>query len=894
MIRPKSKNRDKEGGFLSNDFLNKKIWKLDVAQVIVWSEILAYTVVFSLFTISKHRAFHSYAWDLGIFNQAFWTTVNLGRVFYYTCELHFVKGGSFFGIHFSPILYSLVPLYALFPGPETLLIIQSFIVGVAAYPLYLIGKKVIDKRYAILFSLFYLINPVVHGINSYDFHVQIFFPFLIFLSYYFYVSKKWTSHLLSLLLVLMVQEQAVYIVFFYGLHEIIEKRQLIYDSLTRGSMPSLEGLTPFVIIILSFLWFYVSSTVIHHYNPQLPDELKSVQHFAILGAPEPGQIPFYILRNPLSVLSALSFDWYEKLSYLLYLLAPFLFASLFKPGILLPTVPWFAISFLSNYAPYYRLGFQYPAYAIPFIFVSSLFGLRELTKHNLSENFSTLRNLLTLIIVINIAYAFSFSPLSPLMRGNYPSPSYQKFSRTEHVEKLNDVLELIPGDSSVLTQDNLFPHLSSNEKAYVLFPPIQGENPFYKETLNYLMNLNTDYIFIDLETDPHSSASVAFKIPNNYTYGLVAYIDNIYLFKANYTGEPEIYENIHRKYDYDDLTLKNAKVVKDPTSTSGKVVVYDYKTESDTVWYGPYDTLSSGTYKVTFRLKSRGDSSSAFICVDVHTGGRVLNSTTLDRETIPEPNDWFLCDLVFSLPEFATDVEFRGFNDGRPTDICLDYIDLRQLSLDENLLLTKLIHEYYTLLLGRTPGTQELDHWMDRLRSGGSKADLVKALLSSKEQKEKWEDRIFAASLHLQLLGESLDHEQIETLTESGGLWEELLQGWMNGTGWDTALGGLDNRRFVEKLYRNLLEREPDEEGLEAWTQTLDSEESTRAQVITKFYEGEEHMQRMEAERIVYKLYIGLLGRAPGRLDLEYWAGRVRSGASERDIISEFIYTYGL
>ncbi|GAI56103.1 unnamed protein product, partial [marine sediment metagenome] len=81
---------------------------------------------------------------------------------------------------------------------------------------------------------------------------------------------------------------------------------------------------------------------------------------------------------------------------------------------------------------------------------------------------------------------------------------------------------------------------------------------------------------------------------------------------------------------------------------------------------------------------------------------------------------------------------------------------------------------------------------------------------------------------------------------------------------------------------------------LEDWTQTLDSEESTRAQVITSFYEGEEHMQRMEAERIVYKLYIGLLGRAPGRLDLEYWAGRVRSGVSERDIISEFIYTYGL
>ena len=71
-------------------------------ELIISLSIIVYTDSFSWFTLSKHNTFTTYAWDLGILDQGFWTTINLDKLFYYTCELHLSESGSFFGIHFSP------------------------------------------------------------------------------------------------------------------------------------------------------------------------------------------------------------------------------------------------------------------------------------------------------------------------------------------------------------------------------------------------------------------------------------------------------------------------------------------------------------------------------------------------------------------------------------------------------------------------------------------------------------------------------------------------------------------------------------------------------------------------------------------------------------------------
>jgi len=83
-------------------------------EYIVVLLIVAYTVIFSYFSILKHEAFLSTGWDLGVYEQALWTTLNHGKLFYYTPDLAFNPGGILFGLHFSPILFLILPIYAIY------------------------------------------------------------------------------------------------------------------------------------------------------------------------------------------------------------------------------------------------------------------------------------------------------------------------------------------------------------------------------------------------------------------------------------------------------------------------------------------------------------------------------------------------------------------------------------------------------------------------------------------------------------------------------------------------------------------------------------------------------------------------------------------------------------
>src|SRR4030042_823535 len=82
---------------------------MDRSQIILLLLLLVYTVFFSSLTILRHWAFETHAWDLGIFTQSLWTTAYGNRFLYHTPELFINPTGSFFGVHFSPLLLGLLP-----------------------------------------------------------------------------------------------------------------------------------------------------------------------------------------------------------------------------------------------------------------------------------------------------------------------------------------------------------------------------------------------------------------------------------------------------------------------------------------------------------------------------------------------------------------------------------------------------------------------------------------------------------------------------------------------------------------------------------------------------------------------------------------------------------------
>ncbi len=63
----------------------------------------------------------------------------------------------------------------------------------------------------------------------------------------------------------------------------------------------------------------------------------------------------------------------------------------------------------------------------------------------------------------------------------------------------------------------------------------------------------------------------------------------------------------------------------------------------------------------------------------------------------------------------------------------------------------------------------------------------------------------------------------------------------------ELTYGQPDNRSFVSELYKNILDREGEQLGVDGWTRWLDTGAMDRASVVAGFSESQEHILQMEA-----------------------------------------------
>ncbi len=107
---------------------------------IVLAAALLATILFGTLALLRHSTFHSTASDLAVFDQVLWNTIH-GRFMESTMSLARCEPHSFFGDHFSPALLLIVPLYALFPHPETLIVVQTIALALGVWPIYLLARR---------------------------------------------------------------------------------------------------------------------------------------------------------------------------------------------------------------------------------------------------------------------------------------------------------------------------------------------------------------------------------------------------------------------------------------------------------------------------------------------------------------------------------------------------------------------------------------------------------------------------------------------------------------------------------------------------------------------------------------------------------------------------------
>jgi uncharacterized membrane protein len=635
-----------------------------VATVLIL--ISTYVVVFSGFTIFMHYAFKTYAWDLGIFTQSLWTTVNKGKLFYYTIELPANPSGSFMGTHFSPILFLVLPVYAIFQSPCTLLVLQSIVLGLGALPVYWIAKKQFNDRLsAVGLAVAYLFYPALQSVNTFDFHTEAFIPLFFLMTFHYIEEKKWFKGLLFALLTLSTIEFAPILILFLGGYLVL--KEVFRTHSAEHNETFLRRISfPLMLITIALVWFFAAFYVMNTVNP-------------IKGTGLPGNWTFWgsslseaavnILTHPLEALTFMVSP-IGKVFYVFSLMAPLLMLSLFSPEFLV-ALPWLIAAPLSEYWLYYNFYFQYSAFAIGQLFVAAIFSLKRLSffTNDGQRNLRLQRRMIVAILTASILLCVALSPIG------LPRLGDRRVEITPHSNLLLEVLKLVPDNASIATQNDIFPHVAQREDAYILTWP---------------MPIEVDYILVDLKsshfltragfTSTTSPQEALEKEVGSRKYGLFASADGILLLKNGHSGLPILYRGRIDVFDSNQLLpmFKNSKVLNDKTSSSGRVITHEANDSTGFAWYGPYSYFFTGEYRATFRVKTN---SAGLDCIlDVAASGNVVSQRVLSSFDFKTLGDWEEFTLDFRISGLPR-MEFRGYCESNNTYVALDYVRVIQIGM---------------------------------------------------------------------------------------------------------------------------------------------------------------------------------------------------------------------
>jgi uncharacterized membrane protein len=630
-----------------------KLLKLPKALLVA---IVSYIVVISAVSLVKHHFFFTTAWDLGIFNQILYFSLH-GKVFQYNLEPWFTNSlpTNFLAVHVSPILLALLPVYAIAPRPETLLVLQPVIVALAAIPLFLIAKEELEnEKLALMVAFTYVFHPGIIGGNLFDFHLEAFIPLTTFSTIYFLRKRAWKPFVLSFLAALTSLEYMAPVLVLVFFCELLRSKRY----------KTWKDLRIFILLMVISILYFVSTSFIMTFIRD-PEWRGITIHGMALNK---------LATEPVSIL----FDYQNKIAYVLLMLAPFAFIPLLRPLYLLPIAPWLGVAFVTNYSAYYSIEYQYCLVVVPFLALSFIDGLKAL---KISIDYNWLIKVLKVSVIVALVACTIILP-----RRYLTNPYYA--GQFERAQTIYNLLELIPHDASIITQNEIFPHLSSSQNAYsIQFNPFS--NPFspslsdrklrWVKTL--LREVDADYMIFDLKRMlPRLADLVISEVTSTNDYGVYAFADYVIVFKRDFFKEAVLCQPISLTLNHKNLSLNEGTRLKDESSTSGTVLAHLEEHGAGTFWFGPYAILPLGEYNVTFRLKLGSYADGYIIILDVvdNSSKEILAEREVTSEDL-KLGEWTDVTLHFVSDRFRYKVEFRGINISEDVKLYLDYVRVEQV-----------------------------------------------------------------------------------------------------------------------------------------------------------------------------------------------------------------------
>lgn len=456
---------------------------------------LAYSIYFSYYTILNHQRFGTSGFDLGI--NVSWCYNALHGSPFRSSVLFGPDGGNFIGGHAIFAMAMWLPLYALHPGPEVLLIFQATMVGFAGTTLYLFASTQIPRWSAVVVAYAFLMFAPLHGPNFYDYHELLPPLFFHFLLYWAIAKRKnWLVWILVPVL--------------WSFREDIP-----WGLTVLGAFLIVTGIRPRLGVVMATtslayfvtLKFFIMPRLWNGWFASIYKELQ------VPGDNGYGSVVQTVLINPAYFLTTMLKE--EKIIYFLHMFAPLAMLPARRWALVLLAIPGFVFSLLTTgYPPTLSIAFQYTCHSIPYVFAASVLALRVLGQGPLGV--IRRRAVLAAIAIGVTAHSYVFGAVlqhQTFIGGFWKVEFTMTPAEKKRYETMKRMVKLIPREASVSASEMEVPHVAVRLDTYTL-----KDGAF-----------DADYLLI------RGSGGVSRQVLNELLadgkYGLVTKGDDLYLFK---------------------------------------------------------------------------------------------------------------------------------------------------------------------------------------------------------------------------------------------------------------------------------------------------------------------------------------------------------------------------
>lgn len=593
-------------------------------------------------------------------------------------------GGSYWGGHFTVTLLAFFPLYALFPSAYTLIVAKSFVLAASVPLLWLLARDRLESdRLAGWVTASYALNPFLWSAWLFHFQEQVLLPLLIFGAYYAYVERQSLRFLGLFALALLTNEFVVIIaVGFLGGLLVAAYR----DDRLREDLPLLAGaagltvavrlLATRVIDAFSTLSGIPPASIAPPFHPYVEGVRASILDLVAIS-----------LANPELVFETISLDMFQKFSFLVLLLVPVLFLAVTDEITLGALAPYLVFSWVfAGREVYFTFNAHYPLYLLPFVYIGSIRALRRiehsggmrdalpsdgrlLAKPDVDAlraiTRSGLGRVFALVLVLNLIGA------ATVVAGHDQNDTAT--TSNAHDELRREAIELVPESASLLTQNDLYPHVATRPEA--TFIPVESTFGYYQERYG---TPTPEYVLFDTATWWSTPIESVYAGQIGGQYGLYAYENGIWILRRGYDGPVR---GITGGYAVEDRTYNaEAFIPNDARDLSGRIVASGGRAGTY-LWYGPNALLPPGTYEATFRMNVTRTGEKPVVGVDVAAGK--THRAIADR-TVPAVEGPQNVTVSFTIEKPQQAVEFRGYRAGGSGQVAFESVSLKFVSGPKN------------------------------------------------------------------------------------------------------------------------------------------------------------------------------------------------------------------